>query len=77
MSKQEKNEKNEQPRFDELIPLRRAAEISGFTQEHLANLIRTGELWGDKLGGRNWFTTEKALREYMAQNKRPGPKPKK
>ena len=61
---------------DELIPLRRAAEISGLTQEHLAHLIREGKLWGDKIGSPVWFTTEEAVRAYLAQERKPGPKPK-
>lgn len=63
-----------QSKLDELIPLRKAAEISGLTQEHLAYLIRTGELWGDKMGSPIWFTTEQAVREYLARDRRPGPK---
>ena len=62
---------------ENLIPLRKAAEISGLTQEHIAYLIREGKLWGDKMGSPVWFTTEEALQEYLAQDRRPGPKPKK
>jgi len=65
------------PSVEELIPLQKAAEISGLTTQHLSLLIRQRELWGTKLGGRNWFTTEKALNEYQGKNKKPGPKPKK
>jgi hypothetical protein len=65
-----------QPRLDELIPLRKAAEISGLTQEHLTYLIRQGKLWGDKMGSPIWFTTDKAVREYLARDRKPGPKPK-
>ena len=72
----EKSQNNEKPGLDDLIPLSKAAEISGFTQEHIANLLRTGVLWGSKFGGRNWFTTEKAVKEYLARDRRPGPKPK-
>jgi hypothetical protein len=61
---------------EDLIPLKKASEISGVTQEHLALLIRDGKLWGSKFGGRNWFTTEKAVRNYLAENRRPGPKRK-
>jgi len=64
-----------QPKLDELIPLRKAAEISGLSQGHVSHLIRNGELWGTKLHGRNWFTTEQAVREYLAREIRPGPKP--
>jgi len=65
---------NYQPSLDELIPLSKAAEMSGLTQGHISLLIRKGELWGTKMGGRNWFTTEKAVRDYLATNPRPGPK---
>jgi len=60
-----------------LIPLRKAAKISGLTQEHLTYLIRNGKLWGDKMGSSIWFTTEEALQDYLSQDRRPGPKPKK
>ena len=65
------------PSLDDLIPLRKAAEISGLTQEHLTYLIRTGKLWGDKMGSPIWFTTEQAVRDYLARDRKPGPKPKK
>ena len=64
----------EQPRLDELIPLSQAAELSGLSQGHLSLLIREKELWGVKIG-RNWVTTEKAVRDYLALNRKPGPKP--
>jgi len=66
---------SDQPRLEDLIPLSKAAEISGYTQPHIALLARRGELWASKIGGR-WVTTEKAVREYLARNLRPGPKPK-
>ncbi len=64
------------PSLNELISLHDAANISGLSQSHLALLIRRGELWGKKIG-RNWVTTERAVKEYLAQGFRPGPKPKK
>ena len=63
-----------QPRLDELISLQKAVKLSGLTRQHLALLIRQGELWGNKLGGRYWYTTEEAVREYLARDRRPGPK---
>ena len=65
-----------QPTLDELIPLTKAAELSGFSMGHLSLLIRQGELWGKKIG-RNWVTTAQAVREYLARERRPGPKPPK
>jgi hypothetical protein len=74
---QKDNGVDDHPSLDELIPLRKAANISGLTQEHLTYLIRKGKLWGDKIGSPIWFTTEQAVREYMARDRKPGPKPKK
>ena len=65
-----------QPRLDELISLQKAVKLSGLTRQHLALLIREGKLWGTKLGGRDWYTTEKVVREYLARDRRPGPKSK-
>jgi hypothetical protein len=62
-----------QPRFDELISLSRAAEISGLSHSHLRLLVRDGEIAGRKMG-RDWFTTLQAVNEYLARNRRPGPK---
>ncbi|MCB0032667.1 MAG: helix-turn-helix domain-containing protein [Anaerolineales bacterium] len=63
-----------QPDLDELISLSKAAELSGLSAGHLRLLVRTGEMWGRKLG-RNWFTTEQAVQEYLARGIKPGPKP--
>ncbi len=62
-----------QPRLDELIPLSEAAKLSGLSMSHLALLSRTGEIWATKLG-RAWYTTEAAVKEYVARDRRPGPK---
>jgi hypothetical protein len=65
-----------QPKLDEVIPLNQAADISGLSSDHLRRLVREGELWGMKIG-RNWVTSVKAVREYLARNRKPGPKPHK
>ena len=75
MSGSDEKGEADQPRLDELIPLAKAADISGLSQGHLSLLIREGKLWGTKLG-RNWVTTKKAVREYLARDRRPGPKSK-
>ena len=67
---------SEQPSLDELISLREAAELSGLSAGHLRLLVSRGEMWGVKLG-RNWVTTTKAVEEYLWQDRRPGPRPKK
>ena len=69
-------EKGYQPGLDELITLKEAAELSGLTARHLRHLASKGDLWVRKLG-RNWFTTAQAVKEYLAHDRRPGPKPKK
>ena len=66
---------SDQPSLAELITLREAAELSGLSAGHLRLLVSRGEIWGVKLG-RNWVTTAQAVREYLAQGRRPGPKPK-
>jgi hypothetical protein len=69
-------EKNStKPDLDDLISLSEAAKISGFTTRHLRHLANNGELWAKKLG-RNWFTTDQSIREYLSRNRRPGPRPK-
>ena len=62
-----------EPGLEELIKLSRASEMSGLSAGHLRYLVRRGEMWGIKLG-RDWFTTAKALSDYLAQDRRPGPK---
>ena len=66
----------DQPSLDELISLPDAAELSGLSAGHLRLLVRRGDIWGVKLG-RNWVTTAQAIEEYLARDRRPGPKPKK
>jgi len=67
---------NIQPELADLISLSEATRISGLSQGHLSLLIRNGDLWGSKIGGRNWFTTKKAIEEYLGRHPKPGPKPK-
>lgn len=66
---------DDQPNLGELITLSEAAELSGFTTRHLRHLAVNGEIWAKKLG-RNWFTTAQAVREYLARERKPGPKSK-
>jgi len=63
------------PQLNDLISLQDAAKLSGLSQTHLRLLVRNGEIWGTKIG-RNWVTTEQAVREYQARAQRPGRKPK-
>jgi excisionase family DNA binding protein len=59
-----------------LISVTKASQISGLTTGHLRKLLREGQIEGVKIG-RNWLTTEEAVRDYLKQGIRPGPKPKK
>jgi hypothetical protein len=54
------------PDFEELIPLKGAAKLSGLTHEHLRGLASQGEFWAKKIG-RNWVTTKEAVQEYLAR----------
>ena len=74
-SNRDQNDTAHLPGLDELITLEEAAEISGFTTRHLRTLARNGNIWARKLG-RNWFTTAQAVREYLARDRRTGPKTK-
>lgn len=65
----------DEPSLDELITLKEAAELSGLSYSHLRYLARESQIWARKLGN-NWFTTEAAVHEYLARDRRPGPKPK-
>ena len=64
-----------QPRWNELVTLHEAAKLSGLSPNHLRRLLSEGEIWGKKLG-RDWFTTEPAVKKYLARDRRPGPKSK-
>lgn len=64
-----------QPSLDKLISLREAAEISGLSMSYLRLLVRQGDIWGTKLG-RNWVTTSEAVKEFVATERKRGPKPK-
>jgi hypothetical protein len=50
------------------ISLNQAAELSGYTQDYLGYLIRTGEIKGIKKG-RAWFTTEEEVKDYLFKKK--------
>ena len=58
-----------------LISTTEAARVSGFTTAYIRQLLISGKLEGVKVG-RNWLTTEEALREYLKQERHPGPKPR-
>jgi len=76
MNNSSERKQNKDPDLVELITFSQAAQISGFTTRHLRHLAKTGDIWAKKLGP-NWVTTAKAVQDYLALNKKPGPKPHK
>lgn len=58
------------------ISLAEAAELFGLSHSHLRKLAREGKIRAQQVG-HYWVTTEEAVREYLAQDRRPGPKPTK
>ena len=66
---------NYQPPIEELISLRQAAGISGYTTNHLRLLISKDELWAKKIDS-FWVTTAKSIQDYM-DNKSNFGRPKK
>ena len=75
MSSKSTNYNTEPPNLDELISLQQASELSGLSAGHLRLLAGQGKLWAKKLG-RNWVTTARAVEAYVAEEHRPGPKPR-
>lgn len=62
------------PGLDKLLSLSEAAERTDISASHLRLLVRNHKVWGTKLG-RNWVTTEEAVKHYLAQEHKPGRKP--
>ncbi len=58
-----------------LISLVEAAAISGFSTGYLRRLLREEKIQGTKIG-RDWLTTEEAVKDYLSTERRPGPKPR-
>lgn len=56
-----------------VISVAEAVAITKMTPSYIRRLIRTKKIAGVKFG-RDWFTTEEAIREYLRKERRPGPK---
>jgi excisionase family DNA binding protein len=71
-------EKTEREWLDELtakfISVTEASSRSGLSPAWVRRLVQRGEIEGVKVG-RNWLVSEAALRDYLQQDRRPGPKP--
>jgi len=60
-------------KVEDLISLSIASKYSGLSCGHLNHLVRNKKIWGIKLG-RNWFTTQNAMKIYLNSSRKPGPK---
>ncbi len=58
-----------------LLTIRQAAELADFSISHITKLLQTGKIRGIQKE-RIWYTTEKAIKDYVAIKHKPGPKPK-
>ncbi|KKM67145.1 hypothetical protein LCGC14_1474040 [marine sediment metagenome] len=56
-----------------VISVTEASEIANLSKAWVRRLLQTGTIEGVKVG-RNWVTTEKAIRDYLDTDRRPGPK---
>lgn len=73
MSQSDPQSEQPQDLAAKLITVTTAAQLSGLSTGFLRRLLRQGELPGVKLG-KTWLTTEAAIRDYLAKDRRPGPK---
>jgi excisionase family DNA binding protein len=60
---------------DQLLSLAEAASFSGLSHSHLRTLANQKKLWSIKKG-KSWLTTKTALRQYLKNAPKPGPKRK-
>jgi hypothetical protein len=60
----EDKNKNKKITDEEMITLREASDLTGYTAEHLNLLCRKKQLLGKKIG-RNWYTTKEWLNEFI------------
>jgi hypothetical protein len=54
---------------ERLISLKEAAARSGLSHSHLRLLARTGKILARRMG-RDWFTTEHAVAEYVKEEQK-------
>ncbi len=58
---------------ERLLSVREASHLSKLTPGYIRRLLRNQELAGVKID-HDWFTTREALQDYLARDRRPGPK---
>jgi excisionase family DNA binding protein len=57
----------------QLISVTEAHNRTNLSVAWIRRLLQRGEIEGVKVG-RNWLTTEQAVRDYLEKDRRPGPK---
>ncbi len=60
------NNPQSEPQKTDWISMQEASEFCSYSQEYLSLRARQGKLFSKKLG-RNWYTTKKALQDYLSQ----------
>lgn len=60
--------------YEELVPIKELASEE-LSVSHLRLLLRTDKIKGKKIG-RDWFTTQQAIDDYLRLGVKPGPKPR-
>ena len=73
MSSESEESKSLEELASNFISVTEASKISGLSPAWVRRLLQTGTIEGVKVG-RNWVTTEKAVRDYLETDRRPGPK---
>jgi excisionase family DNA binding protein len=53
------------PSFSEQISVQEAATQTGFTREHITELIRNGDLRAERSGRRQWAISPESLKDYL------------
>lgn len=60
-------------RGGKMLTTKEAAELTGYTTDHIALLLRRGDLSGERKG-RDWFVAAAALLKYVEEEPTPGPR---
>jgi len=60
---------------EEYITVAQASHLSGLSRRHLTRLLQNGTIEGLK-PARDWLVKPSAVREYLRQERKPGPRPK-
>ncbi len=59
----------------DLITIPQVVTLTHFSRSHIRKLLKSGKIPGIQKGS-IWYTTEKAIQDYLAVEHKPGPKPK-